>query len=118
MQAVTGLDLKPVAATLPDYQRLKFNEKTYPGIIKKETCSIDGMLYKGLDQQAIERLDKFEDVMYERCLLEVQLGDKTEQAFVYVVRDEYQGCLSDKEWNPEEFKRKYLKLYLKRIAEL
>ena len=116
MQAVTGLELKPVSATLTGYQRYKIKERTFPGLIKKQGIITDGMLYRDLDEDAIQRLDQFEDVMYERCLIDVKVGDKTEQAFVYVTQKEYEDCLLEQEWSLEEFRKKYLKLYLKRIA--
>jgi gamma-glutamylcyclotransferase (GGCT)/AIG2-like uncharacterized protein YtfP len=116
MQAVTGLNLKPVAATLTGYQRFKIKERTFPGLIEKENTVTDGMLYRDLDETAIEKLDQFEDVMYERCLVDVQVNNETEQAFVYVTQKDYEDCLLDQEWSLEEFKSKYLKLYLKRIA--
>ncbi|MGB1799239.1 MAG: gamma-glutamylcyclotransferase family protein [Gammaproteobacteria bacterium] len=116
MQAVTGLDLKPVAANLSGYQRFKIKERTFPGLIKKQGIITDGMLYRDLDEAAIENLDLFEDVMYERCLADVKVGNETEQAFVYVTQKEYEGCLLDQEWSLEEFRKKYLKLYLKRIV--
>jgi gamma-glutamylcyclotransferase (GGCT)/AIG2-like uncharacterized protein YtfP len=118
MQAVTGKRLKPVVATLTGHQRFKFKEKTYPGIIKNEASSIEGMLYKDVDKQSIQLLDEFEDIMYKRCLLDVQVGNETEQAFVYVVKDEYRDRLSEKEWSLEEFKRKYLSFYLRDISKL
>jgi gamma-glutamylcyclotransferase (GGCT)/AIG2-like uncharacterized protein YtfP len=118
MQAVTGEDLKPIAATLNGYQRLKFKERTFPGIIENKECTIDGMLYRNLDEQTLERLDYFEGVAYERCLVDVQVDDEIEQAFVYVAKDEYWDWLSDEEWDLDLFKRKYLKLYLKGIADL
>lgn len=119
MHAVTGKDLKPVAATLAGYQRFKFKEKTYPGLIKNEASSIEGMLYKEIDDQTLKLLDQFEDIMYERCLLDVQADGEIEQAFVYVTKDKYRDRLSDdKEWSLEEFKRKYLSFYLRDISKL
>lgn len=116
MQAVIGLDVKPVAATLSNYQRFKIKERTFPGLIKKQGIITDGMLYRDLDETVIEKLDQFEDVMYQRCLVDVQVNNETEQAFVYVTQKEYEDCLLDQEWSLEEFRRKYLKLYLKRIT--
>lgn len=116
MQVVSGLDLKPVVATITGYQRLKINERTFPGLIKKQGIITDGMLYRDLGKHALESLDHFEDVMYERCLVDVQVVDKTEQAFVYVTQKEYENCLLDQEWSLNEFRKKYLKLYLKRIS--
>lgn len=117
MQAVTDKDLIPVAATLAGYQRFKFIDRTFPGIIKNDACSIEGALYKDIDEKILERLDQFESVMYERRLLDVQVDDQIEQAFVYVVKDEYRDCLSEEEWDLDEFKRKYLKFYLRDISE-
>ncbi len=118
MQAVTGKDLKPVVATLTGYHRFKFKEKTYPGLIKNEASLITGMLYQGIDEETLNRLDQFEDVMYERYLFDVQVDNKTEQAFVYVTKDEYSDRLSNKEWSLEEFKSKYLNYYLRDISKL
>ncbi len=117
MQAVTNKNLKAVPAALNGYIRFKVKERTFPGIVKNKSCSIEGMLYRDVEEQTLEQLDYFEDVMYERCLLKVQVGDQTEQAFVYVTKDEYRNSLSEEEWSLEEFKRKYLKLYLRDISE-
>lgn len=116
MQAVTGLALKSVPATLSGYECLKIKGRTFPGLFKKEEAITDGRLYREIDQQTIERLDQFEGVMYKRCLVEVQVSDKTEQAYVYVTQKDYEDCLLNQEWSLEEFRRKYLKLYLKKIA--
>ncbi len=117
MQSVSGRNFNPVAATLTGYQCLKFKGKTYPGIIKNGACSITGMLYNELDKQTLEKLDHFESILYERCLLDVQVGGKFERAFVYIVKDGYRNLLSKEEWDVEEFKRKYLKLYLRDTSE-
>ncbi len=116
MQAVTNKNLKAVPAVLNGYQRFKVKERTFPGIVKNKSCSIEGMLYKDVDEQTLELFDHFESVLYERCLLDVQVDDKIEQAFVYVVKDEYRNLLSEEEWDIEEFKRKYLKFYLRDIS--
>ena len=116
MQAVTGQKFNSVPATLNGYQRLKIKDKTYPGIIQNPDNSIDGMLYRDIDDQILALLDKFEDVCYERVVVDVMVENKTEKTFVYVWKDEYKNQLSNKDWDLEEFKRKYLKLYLKNIS--
>jgi gamma-glutamylcyclotransferase (GGCT)/AIG2-like uncharacterized protein YtfP len=116
MRAVTGKSLKPIVATLTGYQRFKFKERTFPGIVKNKAYTIEGMLYKDIDEQTLGHLDHFEDIAYERCLLDVLVGNNTEKAFAYVTKDEYRDYLSDQEWDLEEFKRKYLKLYLRDIS--
>ncbi|HIF50652.1 MAG TPA: gamma-glutamylcyclotransferase [Thiotrichaceae bacterium] len=118
MQSVTGCNLKSVAATLAGYQRFKFKDKTYPGIIENKACFVEGMLYQDLDEQTLSLLDHFESVLYERCLLNVVVNQmESEKAFAYVVKDEYRSLLSEEEWDLGEFKRKHLKLYLRDISE-
>ncbi len=118
MQSVIGKDLKSMPASLAGYQRFKFKNRTFPGIVKNKACSVDGMLYQDVDEEALSCLDQFEDIMYERCLLEVQLNNEVKQAFVYVTKDEYKNYLSEKEWNLENFEKKYLKFYLRDISKL
>jgi len=117
MQSATGCNLKSVVATLAGYQRFKFKDKTYPGIVENKSCTIDGMLYQDVDEQTLELLDHFESVLYERSLLDVQVGSEIVNTFVYAVKDKYLSLLSEDEWDLGEFKRKYLKLYLRDISD-
>ena len=118
MQAVTGKNFKPVHATLNGYQRLKIKNKTYPALIKNKHCFVNGELYRHIDAKALALIDQFEDICYERTLVDVSVDNKKERAFVYVWKNEYKNQLTDEEWSLEEFKRKYLKLYINRIHEL
>ncbi len=113
MKLVTGLDLPSFPARLNGYQCLKIKSRTYPGIIKKPDQFIDGILYKEVGDHALKLLDQFEDVLYERSLVDIE--GETEQAFVYIIKDEYRYRLSDEAWSLGEFKRKYLNKYLKDI---
>jgi gamma-glutamylcyclotransferase (GGCT)/AIG2-like uncharacterized protein YtfP len=80
IQSVIGRKPNSVAATLAGHQCLKFKDKTYPGIIKNKACSIEGMLYKEFDERTLQLLDQFEDSLYERCLLDVQVDNQIERA--------------------------------------
>jgi gamma-glutamylcyclotransferase (GGCT)/AIG2-like uncharacterized protein YtfP len=113
MKLVTGLELPSVPARLNGYQCLKIKNRTYPGIIKNPSQFIDGILYKKVGDHALKLLDQFEDVLYERCLVDVV--DETQQAFVYVIKDQYKYRLADKPWSLDEFKLKYLNKYLRDI---
>lgn len=113
MKLVTGIDLPSVKARLNGYQRFKIKNRTYPGIIKNQKQFIEGILYKQLSNHALVLLDQFEDTLYERCL--VDLENEAEQAFVYVIKDEYKNRLDDQAWSLEEFENKYLSKYLRDI---
>ena len=118
MLAVTGRSFKSIPAVLNGYQRLAVKNKTYPAILKRDGCYVNGVLYQNIDAEAITLLDQFEDVCYDRELVDIDVDNKMEKAFVYVWKDEYKNQLSNEEWCLEEFKRKYLKRYINRISKL
>lgn len=113
MKLVIGLDLPSFPARLNGYQCLKIKNRTYPGIVKNPNQFIDGILYKEVGDHALKLLDQFEDVLYERSL--VDLEGETEQAFVYLIKDQYKNRLTDEPWSLDEFKLKYLFKYLRDI---
>ena len=116
MQAVTGKHFASCAAILHGYQRFKIKGKTYPGIVKNENNAVQGILYKEIDAESLVLLDEFEDICYERCLVDVMVNNKKEKAFLYVTSEDYKQYLSNEKWNLEEFERKYLNKYLKAIS--
>ena len=117
MRLVTGKEFNSIPATLSGYQRFKFKDKSYPGVIENSRCTIEGTLYTGIDSNALALLDAFEDIAYDRCLLDVTISeDQTEKAFVYTVKDEYKKYLSDEEWNKEEFEKSDLEKYIEAIS--
>ena len=117
MQAVTGKDFPSIPGRLNGYQRFRIKDKPYPGIVKNAHSGMDGILYKEIDDYSLELLDEFEDVLYERCLVDVLVEDedKTESAFVYVVADKYKHYLSNEVWSLRQFETESLGLYLQRI---
>ena len=115
IKLVTGQAFPSRAARLNGYQRLKIKHRTYPGIIEDPNQSIDGVLYSNVDATALTLLDQFEDILYERRLVNIE-GAKY-QAFTYVIKDEYKNRLANEEWSLEEFKQKYLDRYLKAISK-
>lgn len=113
MQLVVGVEIKSHPARLNGYQRFKIKNRTYPAIIESPNKVIDGIIYHGLGDHALVLLDQFEDILYDRCLVDIE--SETQQAFVYVIKDEYKHLLTDEVWSLEEFERKYLKKYLRDI---
>ena len=113
LKSVIGIDLPSLPARLNGYQCFKIKSRTYPGAIKKPNQFIDGILYKEIGDHRLALLDQFEDVLYERSLVDIE--GEIEQAFVYIIMDECRDRLSDEAWSLEEFKRKYLNKYLKDI---
>jgi gamma-glutamylcyclotransferase (GGCT)/AIG2-like uncharacterized protein YtfP len=116
MRLVVGRDFNSIPATLVGFKRLKIKNKTYPAVVRNEKCTIDGVIYSGIDDRSLELIDKFEDCCYQRTQINLVVEGKREKAFIYEIKDEYKNQLSDQAWCLEEFRKKYLKKYLKAIS--
>lgn len=112
MEAVTGKKFESAMAVLDNYERFKIKQQIYPGIIPVIGQTVYGRLYFDLDTSAINFLDAFEDVLYERKTNVVSCNNEEISAAVYVVNDKYRNLLSKKSWNIEIFQQRYLETYL------
>jgi gamma-glutamylcyclotransferase (GGCT)/AIG2-like uncharacterized protein YtfP len=114
LEALTGNLLIPEPATLNGYSRYIFKGKCYPGIIEDKKGIVEGVLYSDIDEQTLTILDWFENVLYDRYLLKVQVEDETIQAFTYVVSQKYRNKLDSLPWSLEKFIEKYSETYIKK----
>jgi gamma-glutamylcyclotransferase (GGCT)/AIG2-like uncharacterized protein YtfP len=118
MQAVTGRRFEGAPATLDGYTRRRLRERTYPAVVPEADARTEGVVFRGLDDDALARLDVFEDVLYERLRLPVRTGDaQTEDAWVYVLAAEHAGWLSDEPWDLDEFVREHGDAFLAACRE-
>ena len=113
MAAVTGIQPRFEEAILPGYACYRMKHRVYPGAIPCNDGYISGRLYLDINDVMLKYLDAFEDVLYERQLLEVMTSRNTRvNALVYVVVEEYRQLLKSESWDIEEFKLKHLAHYL------
>jgi gamma-glutamylcyclotransferase (GGCT)/AIG2-like uncharacterized protein YtfP len=76
----------------------------FPGIVETTGSAVRGVVYLDVDQESIERLDKFEDDFYERRSIWINCDDgKRLAADAYVVPDANRGVLTDELWDRESF---------------
>lgn len=116
MQRVTGKTFHFVPATLADYARYRIKRRVYPAIIACSGGTVDGLLYTGVDDASLRRLDAFESGIYERRTVSVQRADGEQAtAWVYVLAPSYTHLLRKAAWSLEEFKRVHLSAYLTRL---
>ena len=112
IKAVSGKRLVGEPAKLNSYKRRVLKDKIYPGVLKDEVSSVEGVLYKNLCPKTVLKLDDFEDGLYEKVELPVETADgKTELADVYVISKKDRHKLSFKPWSDNEFSKKHLKKY-------
>ena len=114
MYAVTNREFRFTDATLRGYVRFTVKGESYPGIIPAADAVTIGIIYVGVDEWSLERLDAFEGDLYQRTPVRVETEkEDVLNAETYVIKPRYKSCLSSKEWNAKEFARKHLAPFLK-----
>lgn len=104
MHAVTSLCPAGTPARLAGFRRMKVNGEAYPGLIEDNLGEVEGVLYRGIDAVAWERLDRFEGEMYRRIAVRVRLPDATTvTAQTYLVNSDHRHHLDAEEWSFAEF---------------
>lgn len=114
VEALTGNLFTSKAAILNGYSRYVFKGKCYPGIVEDKTGCVEGVLYLNIDDRTLSIFDWFEAILYERCLLEIQIKDETIQTFAYIVLQKHQQKLNNLPWSLEKFIEEYSEEYVQK----
>ncbi len=113
MYAVTTREFLFKNAMLRGYARFTVKGESYPGIIPVTDATTEGIIYFNVDKLSLARLDAFEGDLYQRTPVRMETEkDEILNAETYVIRPEYRGYLSSKEWNVKEFNQKHLGAFL------
>jgi len=116
LEHAIGMTLPGTPARLADYRCLRFRGGDFPGAIECSGHSVEGMLYPGVDDALLARLDTFEGDLYVRRALAVEAELTSRTAFVYVVDARYRDRFAG-DWNRSEFERWHLSAFLGRLAK-
>lgn len=91
---VTGLlerPVRPEAARLLDFELLELEGFGYPTVFSADGAEVRGVLYRGLTEEDLRRLDAYEGVgegLYRRLTARVVAGKEApEEAFLYAVTE-------------------------------
>ena len=115
LAAVGGQVLPWVEAEAPDFAQFRFTDRIYPGMFAQKGARTLGRVYTGLNHQAWELLDQFEDPIYRRKLIEVYRLDGSKiLAHAYVLPGEQQHLLSSEIWKLDWFVQTQLEGYVSR----
>ncbi|MGZ8217152.1 gamma-glutamylcyclotransferase family protein [Methylomagnum sp.] len=118
MRAVTGAEFPSQPARLEGYARYRLSGRAYPGLRREPGTLAEGLLYGGIDAEALRRLDAFEDDFYRRETLAVlDTGGGAVAAEVYVVPPAHYSLLVYQPWDLEEFRRAALAGFMARCRE-
>jgi gamma-glutamylcyclotransferase (GGCT)/AIG2-like uncharacterized protein YtfP len=96
-----------VEARLYGYVRKRVKHETYPAVFRGSGNDyVDGIIYLGVTDQDITKLDRFEGEYYKRELAECRLLDGSEIfAYVFVFKEKYLNLIGDEDWDPDWFAR-------------
>lgn len=113
MEAVTGRALASAEARAKGFAKFLLKGRICPGMtaVKGATCS--GRVYYHIDRRTLDILDAFEDEIYARERIEVEVeGGQFLQAYAYLIRPQDRECLTTIPWQPDEFMTTHLVRYL------
>jgi gamma-glutamylcyclotransferase (GGCT)/AIG2-like uncharacterized protein YtfP len=117
-QAVVGREFPVQHATLAGYRIARAKGQDFPVMLPAMSSDqVCGLVYFDVDGPALDRLDKFESELYERCAVApVLAGGQALECQAYVLPERHARYASDEPWTAEWFERQALQRYLQRIS--
>ncbi len=113
MEAVTGRSLASAEARAKGFAKFLLKGRIYPGMTAVQGSICSGRVYFHIDSRTLEILDAFEDDVYIREHIEVEVeGNRSLLAYAYLIRPQDRACLTATPWHPEEFRSRHLVRYL------
>ncbi|MEN8162480.1 MAG: gamma-glutamylcyclotransferase family protein, partial [Myxococcota bacterium] len=86
----------------------------YPGLVPETRAVARGVLWGGLDERTLARIDRFEGELYERRSVAVEREVEAAcEAFVYVLGPAGRGVAEAAPWDEAEFRARHLAAYLR-----
>ena len=115
--AVTGRECCGAEAILPGYEIRRVRGGDFPAIIaSSDGIAVPGRVFRDLDAETIQCLDRYEDSFYER--IDVPTRDPAGQALpsqAYVVPEQHRDVLSDDPWTLDWFRKHAMEGYIARL---
>jgi len=114
MAAVTGRRFPSCQGHAHDFSCYLLKDRIYPGMTPTLNQVTPGRLYFEVDSHSLWLLDQFEDPLYRREIIPVDLPSKDFRlsAQAYVIPSENQDRLSHQLWQHQDFIQRHLSSYL------
>ena len=109
MEAVVGHCFDGAPARLRGYERRRVQARSYPAIVTAEDKITEGIVFSGLDEETLARLDVFEGSSYIREWVTLETGAG---AWTYVVAPGQEHLLSEQPWDPDDFLLEHGEVFL------
>lgn len=115
MEAVIGRVLPWMEAEAPGFAQFRFTDRIYPGMVARQGEITRGRVYTEVSGQILEILDRFEDPIYRRALIEICRSDGSKMnAHAYVLPNGQEHLLSQEQWHMPWFVKEHLEGYVSR----
>jgi gamma-glutamylcyclotransferase (GGCT)/AIG2-like uncharacterized protein YtfP len=102
-------------ATIAGYSRRRVPGQVYPALVVDPGSTVTGVLYAGLTEAEIDRLDRFEGEDYPRVSVQALTEDgAAASTFVYIYAHPERA--SQDLWDPSWFEREGLQRFLDSYA--
>lgn len=100
IRAVIGRVPAARLAVLPNYACYRVSGKPYPGVVADQSSSTEGLLYSGLTDAELKKLDVYEGGEYLRQRQNITIFPSRQslQAWVYVIHPLCRARLSKTIW--------------------
>jgi len=104
-QAVIGRPFATIAGRASGYALYRVRDAVFPGMVATTTGEpVAGIVYLDVDDEAVARLDRFEDEFYVRRAIPVACDDgRLREADTYIVPEDRRAELSDELWTCQAF---------------
>ena len=113
MKAVTGRSWASAEARAKGFAKFLLKGRIYPGMIALQGAVCSGRVYFHIDRRTLEILDAFEDEVYTRERIDVEVEEgRSLQAYAYLIPLQHRECLTSTSWQPDEFITRHLVHYL------
>lgn len=99
--------------TLANFERCGIIGKQYPGLYEKVGSSVDVRLWFDIDKESLQMLNRFEDSIYERRVINAKCVYRgSVDAIIYVIPPNNEYMLTYEPWDINYFKNKHLAEYV------
>jgi len=113
MRQVSGVHAVGLPVVLENYGCYTVRGEVFPGIVPEPGAHTRGMVYNGLGEAQLRRLDDFERDFYQRQRVVVSDPDERPmQAWAYVVRPDARAMLTDEHWDKGLFELLHMNQFL------
>ena len=96
------------SGVIKGYRRLEVAGESFPGLVKGDDESVEGLVYLEISKEEWDCLTAFEDDFHELQQVTVDCLGTGVRALAYIVPPSRKSLLSDKAWNPDAFREKHL----------